>query len=117
MKRKWFQIHLSTAIMLTLIAGLFLYPNIKGQEIYVTVGYSSPKIGALESHLQYGWPLPLLEPTVGNHDGWSLGGPALPVHLSVSITGLLVDGSFLIFIMFCSSFIFEYFIRREARKP
>jgi len=59
MKRKWFQIHLSTAIALTVVTAFFLWLNtqVSRREQKESIVYSSVSGGPLGDRITYyGWP-------------------------------------------------------------
>jgi hypothetical protein len=59
MKRRWFQIHLSTALVLMVVAGGLLWANLGRSRVYIsdydhTRGAATP---ILKSYVSYGWPV------------------------------------------------------------
>jgi hypothetical protein len=59
MKRRWFQIHLSTAVVLMLAAGILLWANIgRSREYIVDYDFTrTPPLPILNSYVSYGWPV------------------------------------------------------------
>jgi len=55
MKRRWFQIHLSTAVVLMFVAGGLLWANMMPRWRYMDQGFSEPYF----FNDGYGWPFHL----------------------------------------------------------
>jgi len=59
-KRPWFQIHLSTAILLMLVAGALMWANIKGREKVIRYADVGEVAESDHHYSEYGWPFKLL---------------------------------------------------------
>jgi hypothetical protein len=105
MKRRWFQIHLSTAVALMVLASVLLWANIKPHETAFGVP-TTDSTGQLYGYADYftywrGWPKPAHFESHG-----------------FQTTGLIVDSVIALFAMLIITVVLEVRIRRrEARKP
>jgi hypothetical protein len=58
-RRAWFQIHLSTAIVMMFVAGIFMWMNFKPRFIRTSQAKAISFFGEYDSgFLEYGWPTP-----------------------------------------------------------
>ena len=138
-KRRWFQCHLSTIVMLTIIAAGSLFPNVRSCRIITQVTPSDAEIGQLGAHVRWhwqaGWPLPIWHSVEREHSICLLKAPAglfndrdallqfLPEDGSVmervfDYRSLAVNALISILILVAFAVVTESIIRsREARKP
>lgn len=118
-KRRWFQIHLSTAVLLVLTAGVLLGLNLESRNgSMVTLGMSDPPFnehpqpGMLlhygTSSYRAGWPKPCYEFYIVDEKsyGWW------------NYSGLAINAATASSIMAAAGLLSEYIIRRRAaQKP
>jgi hypothetical protein len=128
MKRPWFQIHLSTAIVMMFVAGGMLFVNIRIQREFTVVERSSSKTTV---NFYDGWGWPLLYDSRGSFAFSSGSGSAVETNLLsqvlefhdecprvFSIAAAIIDGLVGLVSMALIVFFSEAMIRRrEARKP
>ena len=104
MTRKWFQIHLSTAIVLMFVAGLVISQNSRERDVNLAnaMFFFYDRISG--EFTGVGWPLLFI--CEGPHTSW------------FSIEALLIDLFLAALIMVTCAVLFELPIRRrEARNP
>ena len=108
--RSWFQLHLSTAIVMMFVAGGVTWANFSpesgGHFEFVPI---PPQQGmmfpVLPTRTSYGWPYRCFDLYGEEHRFWSY-------------SRLGIDGALALIILCGSAIICEYFLRRrEARKP
>ena len=136
-KRRFWQFHLSTAVLLMFCAGLILYSNTNGRLGYVWLASPSVSLG----YVNYGWPICFLSgcyeveypkgyevserhhsPNAGEVIGKRIRfGPPFYLEDYYPIrwqTALAIDVAFAIAILVVVARISEWLIRnREGRKP
>ena len=124
-KRQFWQIHLSTAVILSLFSGLYVLANCSGSTSY------DPNLGDKELYLDYevkynedsqpkayGWPACMV---LRSYESFEIRANHLcgsgDLKSKVFVKGALIDlGIFLVFVGFCLTFL-EFLIRqREGRK-
>jgi hypothetical protein len=119
--RRFWQIHLSTAVVLMVVAGAIMSANFRPDYVRLVseFGKFNGQIGrnepVMQPYIRYGWPLPFYiewDPNHGPHEGYDA---------SVMMG---IRNSFLCFNIGCWLAIFattaitsEFIIRRRARDP
>jgi len=103
MTRKWFQIHLSTAIVLMFVAGGLIKMNIGEREVNLTNGVFFFYDRIFGDFTGTGWPFVFV--CEGPLSSW------------FSIQALLIDLFVAVLIMVTCTLLIEQQIRREAPKP
>lgn len=112
--RRFFQIHLSTALMLMLVAGGFMYLNWRPRPAIVNTisGDEEAEIVPTSSKgAVYGWPMVL----VSEYRFWAMDGNRYWKRMPVKYVNLGVNIFVAIAIMFALSIFFEHLIRRRER--
>ena len=118
-KRRWFQVHLSTAIVLTIVAGLILYANVTARQnedrVLVVTPSTIEMLVTYESEVSgircFGWPWITVEQVKLNQPkGWTYSG--------IRYDGLMKSSAIAILILIVTGFFSEWWIirRREVRK-
>lgn len=124
-KRAWFQLHLSTCIVLMLAAGALVWANI------THVSYEYDGLSKTHGMRLKGWPLGMLvdqEVRFTSNDGNRPIDNRVMKPLGPPEAGSLPDGSFLvrpallnlfvaIALLLCAAFACEWLIRRRGRAP
>jgi hypothetical protein len=106
--RRFWQIHLSTALVLTIISGGFIWENTQKRRSIIEQDRTGPKPTSYRVADVKGWPLIL---TVVNEEG----SESLRV---VPWLGFIINGSFLVFLLAIAAASCELLMqRREGRKP
>ena len=118
-RRAWFQIHLSTAIVMMFVAGGLMWANfrmrsLRDDSIYLLGGDES-------DHSRYyvrGWPVVFLHTKVPTRsEGMFIGAPKTYDGEWI-VDGLIFDPLFAVFVTISVGLVSEFFIRRrEARAP
>jgi len=130
--RKRFQIHLSTAVVLMVVAGLLMWANIKERKPFERGWFETIAFWKDDEPLEmfadpsksprpllwtdgHGWPQvayylpdPLYEP-------WESPRRTLPTH-QLNYSAATVDLAFAVFILVCSYFLCEWMVGRPHRK-
>jgi hypothetical protein len=109
MKRRWFQIHLSTALVLMVVASWVLYLNlpVRFSEYIVTSGW--PSVAYLDFDIRFF----SSDPDV-HTEKWTHSFDVHRVHWGGAAVNVLVAAAILFVTMRASEFIIR---RREAPKP
>jgi hypothetical protein len=109
MKRKWFQIHLSTAIIMMLASSVLLWVNLLPREQFLDFIPIPPKQGMTFSitseRISYGWPQRCFDYYTPEYQFWS--SRNLCIDCGTAIGVVLV-------VAFCCENVIR---RREVRKP
>jgi len=100
-KRRWFRIHLSTAIVLMFVAGAVLWANTIPQDGGYYQLFYPPEMFVKRA---FGFPLKFLIVSDVHSGMWNYG--ALTANIVAALT-----------ILSAVTFVCEWRIRREARKP
>jgi len=119
--RRFWQIHLSTAVVLTLVSGAIMYANFRPERMFLVSGWGPPvSEGKLphpiyEPYIHYGWPLGFYTERAPDHNetGWDA-----TAYLGVRNSKLRMNCLYWLLILAATTVTLEFFVRRrEARKP
>ncbi|MCK6473535.1 MAG: hypothetical protein L6R28_17560 [Planctomycetes bacterium] len=124
-KRAWFQLHLSTCIVLMVVVGCLVWANLQTYPASLMVRNDGQRVGFLRNESSWeqgiGWPgcfylLPMKQSDLQSSDqpqgdsGWKVPGAWDGGHL---IGNLMIASIVLI----CTAYICEWLIRRRRRAP
>ena len=121
-QRRFWQIHLSTAVVLMFVAGVIMYANSRSDNVRLVsaMGELNAQTGRSEPiwqpYIRYGWPLPFYiewDRSHGPHEGYDAS-----VFIGIRHSFLCFDIGCWLAIIAATAVTSEFVIRRrEARKP
>jgi hypothetical protein len=117
MTRKWFQLHLSTAIVLMFVAGVFIGANVLSKPLWAV-----NKNEGQRQHMR-GWPCAVyssISDNLHDNDNGNQGGGVSGYYESDPhwrISGIAFNGTILVAVVLSVATVCESLHRREINKP